>query len=163
MTVQSIETDSGLIRLEAAKGNPWQLHPQLATIWPEPYNTEAKEASAEDSHTGQVMLIKYGHQVIGTTGLFLQDDDFLNVYLRWHGVVPQWRRHGYAGEAIKLIASVARMVFPHRRYLVELAPVTQYGEAVIRFFTSVGFTVHPEQHRYCDEMWWPMLYDLKGH
>jgi hypothetical protein len=161
------------IKLVTAEGSPFDLYPQLQTIWPEPYNTFAHEASAEDSHTGEVYLIVLDDQVVGTTGLFLSDDhpeDGLgerptDVYLRWTGVVPGLRKGGVARQALELLVrDECSKRFPDRNRLIELVPHTEYGRTIVEpFFQKVGFVKHGplERYEWIDHEWQPYALTLR--
>ena len=130
-----------MINLVNAIGNPFELHPQLRTIWPEPYATAAAEASATDSDTGDVWLIVKDQEVVGITGIFLDSDGSPEeIFLRWHGIVQRERGNGTAKAALRLAVERIRDVFPERKRLVELAPDNEYGwTLVIPHFFSLGF------------------------
>jgi hypothetical protein len=153
------------INLIQAEGSPFDLHPQLQTIWPEPYNTFAREASAEDSHTGQVQLIMLDNAVVGITGVFSEDDNDDDVFLRWHGVVPGLRHSGIARAAIELlVADVSPLFYPERKRLIELVPHTEYGRTIVEpFFQKVGFVKHGRLERYdwVDHEWQPYALTFK--
>lgn len=142
-----------------APHDPWRHNPQFASIWPEPYATEAREASAADWRSGMIHLIAYEVHVVGITGYFFIPGDDKNVYLRWHGVVPEMRGKGIGRVAIRLLALMLSEYFPTRS-LVELAPDNEYGKTVEPFFAACGFVKQAERVSYCGEMWWPWHLDL---
>lgn len=148
------------LQLRTEASDIFNVHPQLRSIGPEPYVSEAAAASFADRETQQVMLIEFDGTVIGCTGYFVQDHDPDNLYLRWHGVVPALRGHGLAHAALKLLVAYLQQTEPQRRHLIELAPVNAYGDSVAGFFRSIGFVRQRKPVQYCDEAWWPWWLDL---
>jgi GNAT superfamily N-acetyltransferase len=161
------------IKLVQATGSPFDLYPQLQTIWPEPYNSIAHEISSEDSNTGEIYLITLDDEVVGITGVFSSEDypeDQLgehpeNIYLRWTGVVPNIRKSGIGRAALDLLLrDVCPFHYPNRKHLVELVPHTDYGRTVVEpFFQKVGFVKHGPLERYdwIDHEWQPYLLTFK--
>jgi len=149
------------IKLVEAYGNPFELFPQLRTIWPQPYAQIAEEASGEDSHTGQVLLIMYLNVVVGITGVFDDCDYPDDIFLRWHGVIPEARRSGIARKALELlIYSACNKFYPDRKNLVELVPDNEYGRTIVEpFFQHIGFVKRGplETWDWIDHAWQPYV------
>lgn len=142
---------------------PFEKWPQLQTIWPEPYASEAAEASDIDwlSTDEPIMPISVAGEVVGITGWFYMEKPWRqyakkgDVYLRWHGIVPEHRRKGYAAEALRqvLVMLLGRATIGGKpiRQLVELAPHNEYGRTVAApFFEAMGF-VNEGKTIYCGE------------
>lgn len=143
-------------------GNPFQAHPQLATIWPPASQAIAIEATLEAiadcvglSETG-LYLIQDAGQVVGMTGYFFVDSPE-EPYLRWHGVVPAARRQGTSTAAIALLLAELRRKHPEAKGVTELVPLTAYSAALIHHFVRLGFveTGRPEQYSWSEHWWQP--------
>lgn len=140
-----------IISLEKAEGDPFALYPQLEDIWPSPYVELARQYSAEDSHTGQVFLIKNVCDVIGITGVFVDEDEPDDLlFLRWTGVIPKQRRSGATRAALELLISGPIVaMYPARRWLVELVPCNPYGRILVEpFFQKLGFIKRGDPRSY---------------
>jgi hypothetical protein len=148
-----------IIKLIKAEGSPFDIYPELQTIWPEPYNTFAKEASEQDSVIGQVLLITLDNTVVGITGVFDISEQPDDIFLRWHGVIPSQRRTGIARTALELLVTdICPIFYPGRKRLIELIPHTEYGRTIVEpFFQKVGFVKHGalEQYDWIDHEWQP--------
>lgn len=114
----------------------------LNEIWPEPYATPATDAFLEDWNSGQIYQIFAEDAFVGITGYFL-DDHSTSIYLRWTGILPEYRRKGYAAKALTLLRSALSHDYAGRK-LVELVPDNEYGAAVKQFFLSQGFQEDPD-------------------
>lgn len=134
---------------------PFAGHPQLCRIWPAPYHEFAEHASNEDWGTGQVWLIQHDQQIVGITGLFLEPDVDDLVYLRWTGVLPEFRRHGIAHRALQTVCHMAANT-TRARTLVELVPDNDYGKTVAPFFRNFGFYELPKD-TVAEETDWPTI------
>lgn len=111
-------------------------------IWPEPYATPAADAFLEDWNSGQIYQIIADDAIVGVTGYFL-DAHSTSVYLRWTGILPEYRRKGYASKALTVLRSALSYDYAGRK-LVELVPDNEYGVAVKKFFLSQGFQEDPD-------------------
>lgn len=162
------------IKLVTAGGSPFDLHPQLQNIWPDPYNSIAHQVSAEDSYKGEIYLITLDDAVVGITGVFLSEEypeDQLeenqnDIYLRWTGVIPDLRKGGIARKALEmLVTDICPKHYPTRNKLVELVPHTEYGRTIVEpFFQKVGFVKYGPLERYdwVDHEWQPYVLKFKG-
>ncbi len=113
-------------------------------IWPMPYAADAAFASVEDgltNPTGQVFFIKGGNYIIGITGFFDPDPDCGNAYLRWTGVLPQYRGTGAFRAAIELLKMHLKGVDPRFSELIELVPDNEYGQSIVGAFTATGWVL----------------------
>lgn len=129
---------------------------KMGKIWPEPYATPAADAFLEDWNSGQIYLIFAGDNIVGVTGYFL-DTHSTSVYLRWTGILPEYRRKGYASKALTLLRSALAHDYSGCK-LVELVPDNEYGVAVKQFFLSQGFQEDPDVYtppNECSD--WPTL------
>jgi GNAT superfamily N-acetyltransferase len=130
------------IRLTTMCPDPFNRYPQLFDIWPEPYLTSAVEATNEDWGDGSVFFIEADHQVVGITGLFFEEEDKENAFLRWTGVIPCMRRRGITSYIVDLMALMAVNLCKRTGYLIELVPYNDYGHfesGAYPFFTDLGF------------------------
>lgn len=138
---------------EITTGNPFEDHPQLRAIWPAEFTAIAEEAALEavehvgTADIGGLFLIMRGADVIGITGYFYFDD-IDEPYLRWHGIVPTERGHGYSRAAMALVVKRVRAKLPSARGLTELVPQNEQGAAIERHFISLGFRRIGAQERY---------------
>lgn len=149
---------------------PFDAHPALWHIWPEPYASEAAAAANEDyaDEDEPVFLIMCDgledEYVVGITGLFFMTAsegkvDPTAVYLRWTGIIPQWRRSHVAERALHKLIEYCKEHMPERTKLIELCPLNDYGATVAPFFERVGFT-KGNIVTYYDEPWVEYIYDL---
>lgn len=131
--------DVGLVEVQAGN-DPFEDHPSLKSIWPEPYGSAAAYASRVDSGTGEIFYIVRDQDVVGITGLFLDDTNTSDIFLRWTGIVPGLRQGGLAREALRQLTALCKAEHPERTRLVELVPDNEYGHRVAKpFFEKVGF------------------------
>lgn len=148
------------------KGDPFEYQPQLKTIWPEPYGSCAAEASRIDSGTGEIFYAMYYGLVIGITGVFTYPEAPNDVYLRWTGVIPEFRKSGIGRGIIQSIIQHCRNVFPDRERLIELVPDNEYGHTVPKpFFEKLGFAQEGATIPAGEAEDWPVLtyvLDLKA-
>lgn len=120
----------------------------IEIIWPPEYAKAAYQATAEDAYLnpiGQVYAIRhhdtYSHRVhlVGITGIFLDERKDV-AYLRWTGILPEYRRKGIFAETIRQLTLTMRGMNPDIKHLVELVPDNEYGHIkVIPAFERVGF------------------------
>jgi L-amino acid N-acyltransferase YncA len=144
-------------------GDPFSDHPQLGHIWPEPYASIAREAVTEhlaeqdDYDIGGIYLIKEDSDVIGITGYFLYDTEATVLGLRWHGLVPEQRGKGYSPRILGMVLIEALARHPRAETLIELVPVTTYGETLEPHFKKMGFTPvgDTEKYEWAEHSWQP--------
>lgn len=116
----------------------------MARIWPEPYAADATLAYTEDWETGQIFLVMTEEEIVGVTGYFVDKDPSL-VYLRWTGILPEYRRTGHAAAALTQLISLLKHDYEGRK-LVELVPANEYGAPVREFFLALGFRDDPDAY-----------------
>lgn len=149
---------------------PFDTHPALWGIWPEPYASEAAAASNADyaDRDEPVFLIMCDgledEYVVGITGLFFMKEDEgivdpTAVHLRWTGILPNWRRSNIAKRAMLQLRWYCKDHMPERTKLIELCPLNDYGATVAPFFERVGFT-KGNTVTYYGEPWVEYVYDL---
>jgi RimJ/RimL family protein N-acetyltransferase len=155
-----------MIRLEQFIESPFDEHPQLKTIWPEPSNSDMQEGYTSyiqitkdnpQIDFGPMYLIKNKEKVIGITGVFLEDEngqcypydpETHTVYLRWHGIVPSERRKGYSDEAMNLLLKEVQLRYPKIQTLIELIPERSYSESIRKHFEHLGFVPVGEKQKF---------------
>lgn len=121
--------------------------------------TTAQEATAEslELSAGEegIYLIKDDEVVIGMTGYFFYSSDVSEVGLRWHGVIPSRRGAGASTEALRQLIAIIRREQPQAEWLMELVPLTAYGEPIARYFSRLGFRPSgaPETYDWSDNAW----------
>lgn len=139
------------ITLTPYYGNqPFQDYPILRSIWKSPLNRLAEEGSHEAlteenafyqeqgiQRPDDIFLIMNGDHVIGITGFFFQEDP-TTVFLRWHGIIPEYRRQGLSSLALRQMLTLAQHQFPEIQTVIENLPESQPD--IIGFFQSLGFT-----------------------
>jgi hypothetical protein len=153
--------------LEVVEGNPFEVHPQLRSIWPAEFSALAEESAVEAvelrvrGDMGGLFLIVQGSQVIGITGFFYVDS-VEEPYIRWHGVVPAARGNGYSHLAMQLLVERIKVKHHHAKGLTELVPQTDYGVAVGRHFAKLGFVKSgaPENYDWSPHAWQPVRLDI---
>lgn len=115
-------------------------------IWPEPYAAEAANATISDGIVdpqSQIFLIYDNfRRLLGITGYFEIEGDV--AYLRWTGVLPEFRRRGIFLEAIRLLVRQLRGANPNVKKLVELVPDNEYGKSIMNAFVVSGFVYDQE-------------------
>lgn len=125
----------------------FERHPELNGIW----EVEALQSHARDSYgrwgvdadetTGEVFSIDLDGVPIGITGWF--EDGLLPdvLRLRYYGVAPRWRGHGYGEESMRLLLARLAEVAPARYAF--LSESVSLGRAVaariIAHFERMGF------------------------
>lgn len=170
-----------IILKEVTSGKPYEEHPQLKTIWPSPYIELAMEATEEhlllkkeypELDIGKIFLILEDENVIGITGYFIYtEDDSFKPYnkaqthfgLRWHGILPEHRNHKKAKLAFtKNIEQIIKH-YDNPLYITELVPKTEYGEALFRHFSTLGFIIsgNPEKYDWADFKWQPITLNIQ--
>jgi hypothetical protein len=158
-----------MIQLHRCKqDNPFDRFPELRTIWPEPHlQALAEQATIEtlDAQTvpgtpdrGPIFLIlnidAAGHErVVGISGYYTLDDRAEQLGLRWHGIVPRARGHGFSRLAFEQVLQTIRTSLPNAREITEIVPLIERGEHIARHFQRLGFTPRGE----------PKLYDWAPH
>jgi GNAT superfamily N-acetyltransferase len=124
------------------------LHALVYNIWPEPYAQDAYLVTVEDGKrkpTGNVFAIRYvrpgvGLRNVGITGYFDIDNDKGIAYLRWTGLLPEYRGRGIFREALRQLVLQLKGANPSISALVELVPDNEYGHSiVVPAFERVGF------------------------
>jgi hypothetical protein len=142
------------IQLASMTGNAFVQYPQLQSIWPSPYVECAMQATAEDWDACGPLLVLADLQVVGVTGLFYEDEDPDNAFLRWTGIVPYMRRRNIASKMLDLVCAMAVNHGNRTGYLIELLPDNEYGEQQRPFFDAAGFVeLKPLKHEHTD---WPV-------
>jgi GNAT superfamily N-acetyltransferase len=143
--------------------DPFEEYPSLKRIWPEPYRMYAEEASKEDCQSGQFFFILRRDEIVGITGLFFLPDNDTDVFLRWHGIVPELRGRGFASEALRQVIQIATGFCGSYKRLVELVPDNEYGNTLVKpFFENCGF--RPMEVSSKEETDWPSIpYAFKLH
>ncbi|WP_434716193.1 hypothetical protein [Paraburkholderia sp. A3RO-2L] len=158
--------------LDVIRGNPFEEHPQLRTIWPAEFHVIAEEATVETvvdemprGDVGGIYLITNDSQVIGITGFFYVDS-LDEPYLRWHGIVPAERGRGYSRLALQLVVERIKAKIPNARGLTELVPqtMTDYGAGIGAHFAALGFVKSGELERYdwSPYAWQPVRLDIQS-
>lgn len=155
-----------MITLHEFIESPFEDHPQLTTIWPEPSNTDMQEGYTSyiqitkdnpNIDFGPMFLIKKDDQVIGITGVFLEDENGQchpydpqthTVYLRWHGIIPGERRNGYSDEAMNLLLKEVQHRYPNIQTLIELIPERSYSDSIRKHFEHLGFVAVGEKQKF---------------
>ena len=133
-----------LATIENGTFNPFEVHPQLREIWPEPYAREAEIASHVDAHSGQILYILNDGTVVGITGIFFDDKSPKDVFLRWSGIIPMYRRQHLMTQAFEHLLRLIIGLCPERERLIELVPDNEYGHNVaLPFFLDAGFEKDP--------------------
>lgn len=167
------------------QGNPFETYPKLLTIWPEPSNSTMHEITlftisvieqAPELDIGGLYLIYKNDEVIGLTGFFIDEPDeyirpyaahkdLSTLYLRWTGVIPEYRGLGYSSEAFDLVLREAAKRYPKLDTMIELIPQTSYNQPIERYFTSLGFKPvgESEQYDWSPHKWQPYHLDTKAY
>jgi GNAT superfamily N-acetyltransferase len=126
-----------------------EINKLCEAIWPASYAAEAAKASIEDglcNSTGQVFLIRdFSGNSIGLTGYFDVDTKAGVAYLRWTGVLPEYRKNGIFKQAIKLLTTQLKGANPNINALIELVPDNEYGHSIVGAFERVGFDYDAER------------------
>lgn len=162
-----------MIHIQVINESPFQQHPQLLTIWPEPSNTVMQEGihetleimkNAPDIDVGMISLILKDNEVIGLSGFFPINEneqwDIFNpyqetIYLRWHGIIPSHRGQDYSKQALILVLEEAIKKYPFVEHIIELIPQTSYKEYLEKHFIEMGFKPVGEKEKYSwSEYWW---------
>ncbi|MBU9200025.1 hypothetical protein KTD31_01235 [Burkholderia multivorans] len=156
--------------VDVTRGNPFEEHPQLRTIWPAEFHVIAEEATVdtvvEDMPRGDIgglYLVTKCAQVIGITGFFYVDS-IEEPYLRWHGIVPAERGRGYSRLALQLVVARIKAKIPNAKGLIELVPqtLTDYGVGIGRHFAALGFVENGDLETYdwSSYTWQPVRLDI---
>ncbi len=115
----------------------------IAAIWPAPYAKDAIDATilwGFDEPQHQIYLIYFDDEVVGITGFFDIDSHAGQAYLRWTGVIPEYRRRGIFKEAVRQLAAILIGANPSINRLIELVPGNEYGHTVAKLaFEAIGF------------------------
>ena len=115
-------------------------HPELLEIWPEAATENMLAATrrwTEDPTDGEIFLIFVNREVAGLTGWYEIDDGLptrAEIGLRWHGLVPRFRKRGMSRAALGMLA---RRLPKQALFLYDLAT----REDVIAYFAALWFTV----------------------
>lgn len=130
--------------------NPFTDHLPLRTIWQGPLQRLAEEGTYEvltEENTyyaseglqrpDDVFLIYLGDQIIGITGFFFEDNPH-EIFLRWHGIIPEYRRQGFSTQALGLVLQEAVRQFPDVHTVIENVP--EHDASILAFFAPLGFT-----------------------
>lgn len=145
--------------------NPFADHPPLRTIWQGPLQRLAEEGTYEvlteenNYYTSEgfqrpedVFLICAEGRVIGLTGFFFEENPD-DIFLRWTGVIPEYRRQGVSSQALILVLQEARRQFPNIKTVIENVP--EHQSDIIAFFAARGFqpTGPMEYDEWSDMVW----------
>ncbi|MBR8317323.1 hypothetical protein KDW36_29650, partial [Burkholderia dolosa] len=138
-----------MIQLHRCKqDNPFDRFPELRTIWPEPHlQALAEQATIEtlDAQTvpgtpdrGPIFLIldidAAGYErVVGISGYYTLDDRAEQLGLRWHGIVPRARGHGFSRLAFEQVLQTIRTSLPNARE-IDPAPIPRTARSLITFW-----------------------------
>jgi GNAT superfamily N-acetyltransferase len=139
--------------------DPFTTYPALQEVWPEPYRQEAAYASREDSGTGEIFYIMLAGEVVGITGVFIDNDVAPDdLFLRWTGVTRTVRQKGVGRAAIQLLARLCQQQYSARKRLIELVPDNAYGHALPKpFFEKIGFAPCNLNVPSGEDELWPVL------
>lgn len=149
-------------------GAPFQEHPQLLSIWPEPYLATAQEGVAEslaligEEDIGAIFLVMNDQEAIGISGYFIYNEDASALGLRWHGLLEEHRGTGLSERVLEAVLGHAKQQHPNARELIELVPLSEYGAGVARSFVRMGFAPQGAAQRYewSDHPWQPYSLDI---
>lgn len=121
--------------------NPFDKFPYLKEIWPSASSAIAQEATQETIENQELglYLVMKDYIPIGMSGFFINSDNIKELGLRWHGIIPSERGHGYSKEAMKLVFEQALLVYPQTEFIVEYIPLVDYNPPIIKHFTQLGF------------------------
>lgn len=118
-------------------------------IWPAPYANSAAAATSSDWESGEICAITWrSHyaiysseaKIVGITGWFHDPEAPEDIYLRWTGILPEYRLMGFGKDALDMLIKSLRYKFPNHKRLIELVPDNEYGATVaLPFFLKYGF------------------------
>lgn len=150
-------------------GDPFEEHPQLLSLWPEPLLSLAREGVSESieaigaADIGAIFLIEEDNRVIGITGFFPFDESGLSLGLRWHGIIDSHRGKGLSQRVIRAVLEFSRHTHPTAEALIELVPVTPHGSASIApHFERLGFSPDgaPQLYDWAEHPWQPYRLEI---
>lgn len=148
-----------------ASSYPWR---DLRTIWANPAAREEALSNTKDwgrtpacpdqaAYDGEVYTIVVESMLAGITGWFGYPDGCkARIGLRWHGILPQYRRSGVGADSLRALAARVSKSRPEAVWLTERIPDGRVRLA--NFFTRLGFrpapldTVYPMT--YCPGRTW---------
>ncbi len=111
----------------------FEKYPILNQIWGIVSTEYAKDATLEWQTTedsGGIYFILLDDEVIGITGYWVIDDTYAG--LRWHGIIPAYRKHGLSTISLKLLfACIPKNI----SVIYEIAN----NDKTARYFESIGF------------------------
>lgn len=136
-----------LVRVNS--GNPFADHPALLEIFGErSVHVKADTVAdlllgAADPYKNHVYLMLLDDDtVVGITGFFQPDvNDATTLALRWHGVIPAYRRRRYSEMAFEIVRQEAIKDNPSAQILIEIVPQSDALEAdkLMRYFRTLRF------------------------
>ena len=134
----------------------FDLIPDLHTIWKPELSQMASRHSAiwesSELETGQIFIASYLNHVIGITGWYQMTET--EAGLRWHGVLPKFRKNGYSKRMIELVCSSMPESIKH------VYEVTRNPNSCESFQKS-GFEIITEQ-KTIDHAVWHADYDISN-
>lgn len=111
----------------------FEKYPILNQIWGIVSTEYAKDATLEWQTTedsGSIYFILLDDEVIGITGYWVIDDTYAG--LRWHGIIPTYRKQGLSTVSLKLLfACIPKNI----SVIYEIAN----NDKTARYFESIGF------------------------
>jgi len=117
----------------ASKKEAFDFFPGFEDIWPSKWSEQAMVATTDwtlDEADGEIFYILNDGKKIGITGWWPLSESMAG--LRWHGVIPECRGHGFGKQA--LIYLTNRLASNYKK-LIEVT----MSDAPIKFFRSFGF------------------------
>lgn len=168
----------GLVSVQPQHGNPFDLFPQLSSIWRPDLAAIAKEAVDEafDAHRthghdyGAIFIVTHPedpHQVWGLTGYLpwpaAGDGLIPRVGLRWHGLLPEVRGHGLSMAIIDTMRMHAGHDYPLARHFVEYMPTSPDYAPIAQYFERAGFVPwgEPERVDWSTDTWQEWACDIR--
>lgn len=130
------------VQLLPVTQNPFDLHPEFKTIWPEFSSSLAQEVIAEsiEKQEDGIYIILVNDNPAGITGFFdLKYPDGTYWGLRWHGLLPQFRGQGNSEKAICIVVQELKKHHPEVQSIVEYIPHTEYSSYIFKHFEKLGF------------------------
>jgi N-acetylglutamate synthase-like GNAT family acetyltransferase len=143
--------------------NPFRQYPELKTIWLPELAKLAEEAIDEtfeevaeypDEDIGGIFLIQQDNKVMGITGFYPTENES-QFFLRWHGLLNEYRGLGYSEHIIRAIAEHIENAYPQAKELIEYMPVIDEYIPIKNYFEKLGFKKvgNPENVDWSDYEW----------
>ncbi len=126
--------------------NPFNSNPRLFEIWEPIHAAIAKEAIDEyrelsiqypNADQGKILLIFDSNVIIGISGYFPSKEDFSEFTLRWHGLLPEYQKHGLSEVIITYVTESIKTLYPTARTLIEMMPAD--NQKLHNYFVKLGF------------------------